>query len=633
MSLHRYVSPRQVSALWSGRNSLTINFNPCLYITRTNKAVAEIKGTLDRDKKNCGADIAAFCTRALFLILIIFSPASAQAASIDPTGRSSEPPTLPKDFQPELPRPGTLLPPVPLAPKGEPFPAVRVMVREIRITGSTVFSPNELANITAPYLNRELTSEDLESLRVALTLLYVNKGYVTSGAILPDQSVADGVVHYQIVEGGLTAVEVEGNRWLRSSYLQRRFNLDAGPPLNIDALQQRLQLLLEDPRIQRLNAELRPGVNRGEGILDVRVEERTPYKLSFEYNNYQSPSVGEHRGLITLTHQNLTGNGDVAMAQYGRSKGLDPLLDFKYSLPLTAYDTTLSYEYRKNTLNVIEQPFQKLNINSKSNVYTFTLRQPVYRTLNREIALELVGERLSNKTTLGAFPDQSEVLTPGSNSKGETAVTALRPTLEFVHRTQNQVIAARSRFSFGVDALGATINRSRDLSGTRVPDGRFFAWLGQFQWVRRLGILDSYLIFRSDLQLANNPLLTLEQIAIGGRYSVRGYRENTMLRDRALITSVESRLPVLQNSFGFDYLELAQFFDFGRGWNTERKTPTPQDISSVGVGFRWALTAFGPAALRPQFELYWGHRLRQVDTTQGRLQDHGIHIQFILGMF
>jgi len=515
------------------------------------------------------------------------------------------------------------LPPVPLAPKGEPFPAVRVMVREIRITGSTVFSAEELANVTAPYLNRELTSEDLESLRVALTLLYVNKGYVTSGAILPDQSVADGVVRYQIVEGGLTGIEVEGNRWFRSSYLQRRFNLDAGPPLNVNALQQRLQLLLEDPRIQRLNAELRPGVNRGEGILDVRVEERTPYKLSLEYNNYQSPSVGEHRGLVTLTHQNLTGNGDVAMAQYGRSKGLDPLLDFKYSLPLTAYDTTLSYEFRKNTLSVIEQPFQNLNINSKSHVYTLTLRQPVYRTLNSEIALELSGERLSNKTTL---LDEPFSLEPGARN-GRSVVATLRTAQEWVYRTQNQVIAARSRFSFGLDALDATVNKNG------LPDGKFFAWSGQFQWVRRLGVWDSYFIFKSDVQLSNDPLLSLEQISIGGRHSVRGYRENTMLRDRALITSVESRLPLIQNSFGFDYVELAQFIDFGRGWNKERQTPKPQDLASVGVGVRWALTAFGPAALRPQFEFYWGHRLRPVDSSGGRLQDHGIHMQFILGMF
>ena len=137
----------------------------------------------------------------------------------------------------------------------------------------------------------------------------------------------------------------------------KRFFLDAGPPLNVNALQRRLQLLLEDSRIQRLNAELKPGLRPGEGILDVRVEERTPYRL-LSVTTTESPAVGENRGLVSLWYENVTGNGDVFFGQYGRSKGLNPLLDFKYAIPVNAYDTTLSYEYRRNTLAVIEQPFQ-----------------------------------------------------------------------------------------------------------------------------------------------------------------------------------------------------------------------------------------------------------------------------------
>ena len=573
--------------------------------------------------------------RALLLIFFLLSSAAtAGAATIDPTGRSGEAPTLPKDFQTPTPSPGTLLPPAPLVPKGEPFPALRVFVREIKVTGSTVFSPEELDKVTAPYRNRELTSEDIEALRVALTLLYVNNGYVNSGAILPDQTVTGGVVSYEIIEGELTGIEVRGNQWFRPSYLQKRFNLDAGPPLNVNSLQRRLQLLLEDPRIQRLNAELRPGVRRGEGILDVRVEEKTPYTLYLEYDNYQSPSVGENRGLVTLEHRNLTGNGDVAMAQYGGSTGLNPLLDFKYSFPFTAYDTTLSYEYRKNTLNVIEQPFQDLDIDSKSDIYTITLRQPVYRTLNSEIALALIGERLSDKTTLLG---ERFSLEPGAEN-GRSVVSALRTAQEFVYRTQNQVIAARSTFSFGLHALGATINNNG------LPDGVFFKWLGNFQWVRRLGFLDSYVIFRADFQHSDSPLLSLEQISIGGRYSVRGYRENTMLRDRAVITSLETRLPLMPlmgnylgvdlNRYGFEYVELAPFFDFGRGWNRKLPTPDPKDLSSVGIGLRWALTYPWFVPLRPQFEVYWGHRLRNIEQPKKKvLQDHGIHMQFVLGVF
>jgi len=137
----------------------------------------------------------------------------------------------------------------------------------------------------------------------------------------------------------------------------------------------------------------------------------------------------------------------------------------------------------------------------------------------------------------------------------------------------------------------------------------------------------------SQFQYSDAPLLSLEQVSIGGRYSVRGYRENTMLRDKAVLTSLETRLPVIGNTAWADYLELAHFVDFGRGWDVNRPTPDPKDIASVGVGLRWGLTLLRPVPVRPQFEIYWGYRLRKVFNPENSLQDHGIHLQFVLGFF
>lgn len=66
--------------------------------------------------------------------------------------------------------------------------------------------------MTAPFKNRTLLTEDLEGLRLALTLRYINKGYLTSGAIIPDQDVRSGVITVPIIEGKLTRIDIEGNR-------------------------------------------------------------------------------------------------------------------------------------------------------------------------------------------------------------------------------------------------------------------------------------------------------------------------------------------------------------------------------------------------------------------------------------
>jgi hemolysin activation/secretion protein len=500
----------------------------------------------------------------------------------------------------------------------------RVFVRQILVTGSTVFSEQELAEVTAPYVNRSVTSEDLEVLRLALTRFYINKGYINSGAILPDQTVVGGVITFHIIEGTLTEVTLEGQRWFRERYLRQRLALDVVPPLNIGTLQERLQLLQQDDRIERLQAELSPGVRLGESVLHVRVEERLPFLVALEFNNYQSATIGAERGLITVAHQNLTGNGDILSVTYGRSAGLDLQIDTSYSLPLNARDTTVSLRYQRNASSVIEEPFTALDITSRSEVYTLTLRQPLWRTLSQELALALSVEHLRSETLL---LDEPFAFSPGTQD-GKAADTALRLTLEWLDRTPSRVLAVRSRFSLGVDALGATINDQAD-----VPDGRFLAWLGQFQYGRRLGVQDIQLLFRLDVQLTTDPLLPLGQMAIGGRFSVRGYRENQLVRDNGLIASLESRIPLVRNAPWAEYVQVVPFVDFGWGWNRKVDTPDPTTLLSIGLGLRWGATWRVAVPLRTQAEVFWGYKLKDVRTEGGNLQDKGLHLQFVVSAF
>lgn len=572
----------------------------------------------------------SLCAGLFVSVCLIESPAVAQVAPplppvFDPTGRSGRSPA-PKEFKaPATPAPGSILPEIPTTPSqpsDKRLGNIRVFVNDIHVTGSTVFSDAELAEVTAPYRNRELTTEDLERVRLALTLLYVNRGYLTSGAVIPDQDVTFGVIVIQIIEGRLSRIEVEGNEWFRSSYLRNRMARGVQTPVSIQPLQERIQLLQQDPRIERINAELKPGDARGESVLNVRVKDANPFKAWLEFNNYQTPVVGAERGLATVAHQNVTGHGDQFMFTYGRSRGVNPIIDTSYSLPLNAYETTLTAYYRRNAFLVVENPFRTLDLNVDSEIIGFTLRQPLYRTVSDELALAVTGEHLSLKTT-SAFdaPGLPSLFIPGSSNTGVATVSALRLSQEYTHRSPTLVFAALSRFSVGLNILSATTN-----SGP-LPDGRFFSWLGQMQVVKRLdewwGI---QLLGRVAAQVANDRLFPLEQMPVGGRFSVRGYRENTLVRDDAVLASLESRIPLLQFASGEDRLQFAQFVDFGHAWNAKGSTPDPQTLASVGAGLRWMILP----QERARFEVYWGQQLNHVRGGEGNLQDHGIHLQLVV---
>ncbi len=364
-------------------------------------------------------------TLVLLVVWILSDVVWAQVPLPPPIVPSPTP--LPKELpKPEPPVP-SILPPAPVPERRGPIPQLKVFVREIRVQGSTVFKPEELAQVTDPYRDREITSEDIESLRLAMTMLYVRHGYSTSGTLVPDQAIVDGVLTIQVIEGKLSRIDVEGNYWFRSSYFTSRLRLNAGPPVNVHALQERLQLFQTDPRIERINAELRPGETRGESALHVRVAERRPIKAWLEYNNFQAPAVGSNQVLGTIADQNLLGFGDALSVQYGQSfgtdsnahgSGINPNFNARYVVPFTPYDTTFAVDYRKVDFTVIESTVKPLDINGKFESIGFTLRQPVFRTPSQEFALALTGQSETFKTSLLGSPFEFQSGSTNGVSRG-----------------------------------------------------------------------------------------------------------------------------------------------------------------------------------------------------------------------
>lgn len=503
-------------------------------------------------------------------------------------------------------------------PREAPAPAVvrpgagpQVFVRSIRLTGNTVFTDAELAEVTRPFSNRYVTSEDLEALRLALTRYYVDRGYINSGAVIPDQKVQDGVVDLRIVEGQLTQIAVSGNRQLRGAYLTDRLALGAGPPLNVNQLTERLQILLQGPFVERINAQIEPGDRPGEARLRAVVEETAPYRLSIGADTDLSPSLGEARGVLRGQLLSPLGLGDVLSAEIALADGLqDYTLD--YAIPLTPRDLTFSVYYENTSSDVVEDPLSDLDIEGDTSTLAFRLSQPVYQTSRDQLTLAVgLDLRESETSLLGrGFPFSAGVEPDGSSS-----VTVLRFIQEWLSRSPDQVLAARSTFSLGVDAFDATINAGDD------PDGRFFAWLGQFQWAKRLGESDNQVVFRLQGQLTSDPLLPMEQFAVGGLWSVRGYRTNALVRDQGFASSLELRIPVLHREDGAPLLQVVPFVDAGGAWYKGRggDTPDPTTIASAGLGLR-----FDPHQ-RIHAELYWGHAF-QKDDLEGpddSLQDSG----------
>jgi hemolysin activation/secretion protein len=538
-------------------------------------------------------------------------------------------PPLPAAPAPSGHPPGSV-PPANSSARGQPAstPSLRqgpsFVLRDVRLSGNTVIDQAAIQSVVAPYLGKLVTSGDLEEIRQKLTELYINRGYINSGVIIPDQNVTNGTVTFRAIEGKVTGIEVTGTKHFNPEYFTSRLAFGTEAPFNVDNLSREQQILLQDPLIRRLNLELLPGLEPGDARLHADVLEASRFSLTTQVADDQVPTVGATRGQLQGSMGNILGFGDILSAEYGRSGGLNDGYA-AYSVPIAADDTRFSLRYDRNGVVVVTPELSSLNVTSSYSSVAVGLSRPMYRTPEATFALGASLERRQQQTFLLGMPF---AFTPGAEANGQTIVTPLRFYQDWLSRNAEYAFAARSTFSFGLEELGATENPS----APGIPTGRYFFWLGQTQYVRRI-YKDWEILARFNLQLAARPLFQMEQIAFGGLGSVRGYRTNLTVTDDGFLGSGELRIPVgrlrlpyLADSDVAGTVQLVPFYDYARAWNVDRPTPFPQQISGIGAGLRWYLGS-GITA-----EFYYGKALQHVPVGNS-IEDKGIYFRVTTSLF
>lgn len=537
-------------------------------------------------------------------------------------GTSPSRDALPGEEPVILPAPEELLGPefAPPVVEDQPLPGtdIPLSVDRFEVTGSTAFSQDRLQAAIQEALGdialpATITFQDILAARDAVTQLYLENQYLTSGAIVPLQEITDGVVEIRVEEGSVESIDIvaEGDRQrLRPGYIRRRVDLGAGTPLNITRLLDQLQMLRQDPLIDRISAQLQAGSRPGTNQLVVFVTEAETLDLIYSIDNNRSPSVGSVRNQARLIKRNLTGAGDTLTVGYSLTSGSEDI-DFGYTYPINPLGGTVSFDFSTTNSDVVEEPFDVLAISSDALVTEVTLRQPLIRTPTQELALGLVGSRQRTQTFLGIADIGGFPLSSGAENDGRTAVTALRFFQEWTQRSPEQVVALRSQFNFGIGALNATANAGS------TPDSLFFSWLGQGQWVRAMGS-NKLMVLRGSLQLTPDPLLSLERYSLGGRATVRGYEQDELLTDNGANLSLEFRLPVWEGLNSGGLLQVTPFIEGGYGWNTIEDDPDPNGLLSIGTGLWLQLD-------RLNFRADWGIPLISVGGEQDSLQENGVY--------
>jgi hemolysin activation/secretion protein len=529
--------------------------------------------------------------------------ASGSAWAIDPPQEPVRP-----DFLPKAPQ--FVLPPVPPRPAPD---ELRVHVREVAFSGNTVIATAELDAVARSYVGRRVGAAEVEELRQAITHAYLQRGYVNSGAVF-ESAGADGVLRYRIIEGRLVAIRIRGLDDLDEHYVADRLARASEGPFNADVLRERFQLLLNDPLFARMNARIVPGAAPGEAILDVDVERAPSHQLSAYVNNYRPPSIGATGVGLRGWIRNLTGHGDVIEGSLEDSYRWDSgiRLSLVGRMPVNARGTGVFARYERGRSSALEEQLAILGIRGLLESAEAGIAQTFEETLRRKIAAGVSFLARENRTWLLGFPFS---FVPGE-PEGRARTGSIRFWQEYAVRSESDAFVGRSTFNF----VRTNLEAFPELVSAFQPDRRYHFWLGQAQYARRIGESGAQAIVRATVQRTNDRLLPLDALPIGGVASVRGFRENQLIRDSARIFNAEFEWPAWRDSERALAATLIPFVDYGRGRGRHQPATT---LASIGIAGR---LSWG----RLNASLALAHRLTHpaaIDVNHGNLQDRGVHFE------
>jgi hemolysin activation/secretion protein len=398
----------------------------------------------------------------------------------------------------------------------------------------------------------------LQQVAKELSDVYHKHGLILAQVVLPAQEIRDGTVQLRVIEGVLASVQVENNKRNRAAALSAPFDPLVGKAFEQDATDAALLRLTEFPGLSVFGV-VTPGSAVGTSDLVLRVQREKPFSAVLGVDNFGSELSGEYRGSANLTWNSpfrsgdrlnvfavytTTDNDSAAQTQYG---GID------YRLPLFAARGAISLGYSANNYDV----GQALDVSGKVRSASAGYHHDFYRTRRSNVFGDLdYSDRKADVT----FPIGNPGLEQVKAISGSVGLRYTDTHRGFSEASVSFLRGKVSTPSAGKQNVRGDVDRNYNVVGVR---------LSRQQAVTRY----QSLLFSVNGQFTSDAVATLDQMALGGPASLRGFDVASYVADSGYFGSVEWVIgaPGFAKAAGpmgktwGDLLQFSLFFDAGRG--------------------------------------------------------------------
>jgi hemolysin activation/secretion protein len=416
--------------------------------------------------------------------------------------------------------PAQVVVPVQAAPSQHDPRAQRFRVNAFTFRGNTAFDSRTLKTRVERFADLQLNLYDLNLAADTITEFYQDRGYLLARASVPPQTVVDGEVKIDVVEGRIGKISFSGNKRHTDAFLAARTQcLKSGEIVTSSRLESTLLLLNDVPGISA-KAVLAPGSEFGATDAEIRITEKL-FSLSTGVNNFGRKETGRNKAEVTAMLNSLFGWGDQLTLGASSSQGkLVRYWKAGYSIPLNTAGTRIAIGNSRAEYEVAGS-LAALGLTGDIRTADVTLTHPLVRLRSENQSVSLSVKRSHLKQyNLGvpAADNTIKVYTAAyqyNKVHDDTSVTnaSLSLATNFKHVknvTQQDALFAR---------MEADVNYTTPFSG---------------KW-------DLYL--RGNAVRSREMLPDTEKFSLGGPGSVRAFRPSEVRGDSGYLGTMELRRP------------------------------------------------------------------------------------------
>jgi hemolysin activation/secretion protein len=446
-----------------------------------------------------------------------------------------------------------------------------VVVGAIRVSGATALPHSAFARAIEPYAGRTLAPAELQALASDVADVARAAGFGLATAWIPEQRIVNGVLTVTLDEGRVDAIEIDGNAAIARSALAP---LADGRPIRTAELERRLLTAgdIAGVRIGKVRLDRRGG----RSILIVQAA-HDPVQARGYLDNWGSSTVGPVRARLTVDFNGLLAGDD----QLTVGGVITPGQPEEFGLVRAAYSKPIGWagtEIGVGGYFARSQPGGSLSgrdIEGRSYEVEASVRHPIVRARSGSVwASADLRLRDARQTVNDLLARDDRLTILGGN------VFAVQQVPD--GRVRTRIGLSRGLALFGATEQGDPLASRRDASGVF---SKVEVWA---EYEQALGRGFS-LLLQAEGQLADGPLLSSEEMGLGGRSFGRAWDYREYSGDRGAAGSIELRLDIESLPRPFSVLQLYGYADAGKVTNY-RGGFGGGSLASAGGGVRlWML--------------------------------------------